>query len=251
MTSPASRRLLLFGKIPAAGRTKTRLAPLLGAEGAAALYRAFLDDAVAMALRVGGVSVELWLEPPAPGEPGPGRRSALPAGPPGGPGAAGSGGEAARLSRRYGGIPVRWQEGEGLGARLATAFDRAFREGAERTMAVGSDHPTLPARLLEEGFEGLARAELVLGPSRDGGYYAIGLSRPAWPRASALFRGIPWSTGEVAARTRARASELGLRAVELAEWYDVDDPEDLELLKRDVSPGSRTARILARLGEES
>lgn len=222
MTSRASRRLLLFGKIPAPGRVKTRLAPLLGAAGAAALYRAFLDDAVAMALRVGGASVELWLEPPAPGE-------------------------TERLARRYGGIPVRWQRGQELGARLAAAFDGAFREGVERAVAVGSDHPTLPVRFLEEAFEGLAAAELVLGPSRDGGYYAIGLPRRAWPRASALFRAIPWSTAEVEARTRARAAELGLRAAELPGWYDVDGPEDLELLKRDVRPGSRTARVLARL----
>jgi len=41
------RRLILFAKVPEPGRAKTRLAPRLGEEGAARLYQAFLDDAIA------------------------------------------------------------------------------------------------------------------------------------------------------------------------------------------------------------
>ncbi|MEK6712515.1 MAG: hypothetical protein AABZ64_18255, partial [Nitrospinota bacterium] len=41
--------LILFARPPRPGRVKTRLAPALGAEGAAGLYRAFLLDAARLA----------------------------------------------------------------------------------------------------------------------------------------------------------------------------------------------------------
>ena len=114
-------------------------------------------------------------------------------------------------------------------------------------MILGSDHPTLPAAYLEAGFAALTRAHLVLGPSRDGGYYAIGLDRRAWPRAERLFQEIPWSTDRVLETTRERAVELDLSYLELPIWYDVDEPQELERLIEDVRDGSHTARALARL----
>lgn len=220
----ASRRLLLFGKVPAPGGAKTRLAPLFGPAAAARLYEAFLEDTAARVGAVAGAEAELWLEPAG----APGREA----------------GE--RLGRRLG-LAVRWQEGEGLGERLGAAFARAFEEGAGAAVAVGSDHPTLPPSRLEEALDALETADVVVGPSEDGGYYALGLRRAAWPRAAELFRGVPWSTSDVLERTRQAIASLGLAARELEEWYDVDEPEDLERLARDLEGGSRTAAALARL----
>lgn len=219
-----SRRLLLFGKVPVPGRAKTRLARLLGSGRAARLYEAFLEDTAVRVRAVAGAEAELWLEPAG----APGREA----------------GE--RLGRRLG-LGVRWQEGEGLGERLRAAFAQAFDEGAEAAVAVGSDHPTLPLSRLPEAFAALETADVVLGPSEDGGYYALGLRRAAWPRAAELFRGVPWSTPHVLERTRRAIASLGLSARELEEWYDVDEPEDLGRLARDLEDGSRTAAVLARL----
>lgn len=225
-----ARRLLVFGKLPAAGRVKTRLAPALGAEGAAALYAAFLEDTAASARRVDGAEVQLWLEAPGGGE----GRDGL------------EGREAGRRLARRLGLGLRWQRGEELGERLRRAFARAFAEGADSAVAVGSDHPTLPPARIEAAFRALTTAEVAIGPSEDGGYYLIGLSRPAWPRAAELFRRIPWSTPRVLARTRAAVARLGLSTRELAPWYDVDVPRDLARLRRDLSLDSRTAAALAR-----
>ena len=64
-----------------------------------------------------------------------------------------------------------------------------------------------------------------------------------------LFADIAWSTGEVAAATRARAAALGLEVVVLPTWYDVDDAASLARLLAEAggdmpSPGtcSRTPR---------
>lgn len=220
---PVRRLLMLFGKLPVPGEAKTRLSPRLGAEGAAELYRAFLDDTVRLARGLHDVELELWV-PAAPGaEP--------------------------YFRRRYPDLALRWQAKGDLGVRLTAAFEAAFRRGAGAAVALGSDHPTLPGAYLESAFERLERQELVLGPSEDGGYYAVGLRRPAWPRAARLFEGIPWSTDQVLSRTRTRAEELELHAAALPAWYDVDEPEHLKRLSSDVVEGSRTAGALERLLE--
>ena len=221
------RRVLLFGKVPRPGRTKTRLAPALGEEGAARLYRAFLDDTVRLAGRSVAEEVELWLA----GRP------------------AGSDGTA--VTDRHAGLRVRRQVGDGLGERLRGAFAAAFDEGVDLAAVLGTDHPTLPPARIDEAFASLAAAEAVLGPTRDGGYYLLALRREAWPRAAALFREIPWSTREVAAVTRRRAREAGVEIRSLATWYDVDEPAELERLREDVDPATATARALTRLDAAS
>lgn len=216
-----ARRLVVFGKVPEPGGTKTRLEPALGAEAAAELYRAFLDDTVETARSVPAAR-ELWV----PRHPEAERR----------------------LGERYPGLRLRWQAAGDLGDRLEAAFTAAFGEGAGRTVVVGSDHPTLPGRYLERAFADLGDADVALGPTTDGGYYAIGVRREAWPAAAALFRDVPWSTPRVLATTRGRAEGAGLTVSELPEWYDVDEPRELDRLARDVGEGSATARVLGRLG---
>lgn len=215
---------MLFGKVPEAGRVKTRLTPALGPAGAAELYQAFLDDLVRRT-RVLDPGRELWVPVRA--------------------------GAEERLTRRYGDLRIRWQEGGDLGERLRRAFGAAFAEGAARVLVVGSDHPTLPMTYLSEAFDRLTSDPAVVGPSRDGGYYAIGFRRDSWPRAAALFRGIPWSTPRVLRATRRRARGRALRLSELREWYDVDEPGDLDRLRRDVEEGTATARVLERLEREA
>lgn len=214
MSRRPRERLLVFGRLPEPGHAKTRLAPLIGEEAAAGLYAAFLDDAVA--LGTGLASRELWVPDR------PGARN--------------------ELEHRYPDVRVRLQPPGDLGIRLETAFADAFREGIDYAVALGTDHPTLPADYLRRAFRALRGAHLVLGPTRDGGYYAIGLRRHAWPGAAELFRGAPWSEPDLLAWTRSRAAELDLCHVELPAWYDVDRPEDLERMETDLEEGAATTR---------
>jgi glycosyltransferase A (GT-A) superfamily protein (DUF2064 family) len=75
----------------------------------------------------------------------------------------------------------------------------------------------------EDAFSLLARHDLVLGPSLDGGYYLIGLSRTA----PELFRHIPWSTPDVLACTQTKAHALGLTSALLPRQRDVDTIDDV------------------------
>ena len=83
---------------------------------------------------------------------------------------------------------------------MARALARGFGAGCGPVMLRGSDVPDLPAAVVSEAREVLAagRAQVVLGPSPDGGYYLVGLSAPQ----PALFQGPDWSSSTVLRDTR-------------------------------------------------
>ncbi len=214
-------RLMIFGRFPEAGRAKTRLAPALGPQAAADLYRAFLADTVSSARRLPEVHLEFWVEThPA---------------------------AAHWIAGQYADLTLRWQADGGLGDRLRSAFESAFADGVSRAVALGSDHPTLPHVYLRQAFEALHDNDVVVGPTEDGGYYAIGIRRGGWSAAVEVFDDMPWSSPDLMPQTRARLAQLGIRVSELPSWYDVDRPKDLERLRGDVMSGSRTARVLQRI----
>jgi rSAM/selenodomain-associated transferase 1 len=216
------RALLIVGKAPEAGVTKTRLVPPLSADDAAALYRGFLLDCVELGLELGWERVSV-VHPQ-------GATRAL-----------------ANL------LPAQTclleQPGQGLADALSHAFKIHLADGFRQVVLIGSDNPTLPASLVQQACAALDTHDLSIGPSIDGGYYLIGL------RASHLgvFDAIDWSTPRVYDQTLAQAHRLGLSVHATPEWYDVDEPADLERLQRELAVGldgvaTHTRRVLERLG---
>src|SRR5262245_7831705 len=108
-------------------------------------------------------------------------------------------------------IRIAPQQGEDLGARmeaaLASLLDdgaRAARGGARpaidsrseraspRALLLGSDSPSLSAERVRTGLRALDRADVVLGPATDGGFWSIGVTRA--PRG--FLTGLPWSASD-------------------------------------------------------
>jgi rSAM/selenodomain-associated transferase 1 len=211
MTSPA---VIVMCKAPRAGEAKTRLAAVLSDAGAAALAACFFVDACACALAAADELVVAYA--PADG------RAPL---------------EELLRGRDAGGHVARvlWlaQRGRDLGERLTSAVARAFDAGLGPVAVLGTDSPTLPPAYVARALFALAReeADAALGPAADGGYYLVGLARPA----PELFRRVEWSTPRAYAQTAANAARLGLRLLELPPWYDVDTPADLERLRAELS----------------
>ena len=230
MRGPA--RLVLFARAPRAGAVKTRLAPLLTEQGAARLYHAFLEDAARAYLEPEAWEAVLAADPDA---------------------------EDPDFIRLFGAPWRRQNQGSGdLGTRLVCAFEQEFSRGAARVLAVGSDHPALRRRLVEEAFESLARgSQVVVVPAEDGGYCAIGLTPGASLRE--VFRDIPWSSSSVLEVTLERTRSAGLHLEVLAPAYDVDRPEDIGRLRQDLALRDplapdyprATARVLASLSKDS
>jgi rSAM/selenodomain-associated transferase 1 len=213
------RALLIVGKPPEPGQTKTRLVPPLSAEDAAALYRGFLLDCVALGLDLGWEQVTV-VHPTA-------GRQAL----------------AALLPAQ---VRLLEQRGQGLADALPYAFATHLAEGFSRVVLIGSDNPTLPPGLIERACVALDAHDVCIGPSVDGGYYLIGLREPHL----GVFDTIEWSTSRVYGQTLARAERLGLRVHRLPAWYDVDEPPDLERLERELATSADTVAPYTRAALE-
>jgi 5-methylthioribose kinase len=203
--------VILMLKAPVAGAVKTRLAATLGAAEAVVIYRGLVERQV-RALPAGWPAT-VHYDPPGAGA---WMRRWL------GPLRAGRTG--LRFSSQCAGD---------LGQRLTLAFAREFARGAEAVVAVGGDCPGLDAAGLRAAAVALRTADAVLGPAADGGYYLLGLRRPA----PSLFVGVDWSTPKVLVQTCARLRAAGLTWAELTVREDIDD-------------AAGWARWLARRGKE-
>jgi uncharacterized protein len=194
------RTLGLFAKQPVPGQVKTRLAEVTSPEWACRVYEAFLLDTLDR-LHSFALRRVIAFDPP----------------------------EASTYFEQVaaGRFELTPQHPGDLGARLRGFFDKEFRSGARAVVAVGADSPSLPTALIAQAFAELARADVVLGPATDGGYYLIGCGT----QTPALFDGIDWGTEWVLEQTCARIHRSGARLALLAPWYDVDTLADWQTLR--------------------
>ena len=109
-----------------------------------------------------------------------------------------------------------------LGDRLIAAL-----AGPGRLLVLGTDCPLLEPDWLTAALE--SPADVVLGPSDDGGYWMLTHNAPC----PALFTGIPWSTAAVAETTMQAAASLSLTLALAPTAYDIDEPADLYRLLAD------------------
>jgi hypothetical protein len=126
------------------------------------------------------------------------------------------------------------QRGEDLGERMRLAMNAEFDMGAASVVLIGSDLPTLPPERLGDAGEMLGSgADIVVGPTDDGGFCLVAARAPLPP---ALFAGIEWSTATVFERFVANAHGCALTAGVLPGCWDVDAPEDLSRVLADPRP---------------
>jgi rSAM/selenodomain-associated transferase 1 len=111
-----------------------------------------------------------------------------------------------------------------LGDRINSAFEWGFQSGYGEICLIGSDCHELTPEIIMQGFEELGARDAVLGPSRDGGYYLLGLKQIH----STLFQGKQWGTDTVARETLADFKSLGLSSSLLRPLNDIDVEEDLD-----------------------
>ena len=63
------------------------------------------------------------------------------------------------------------------GDRMSDVFTRAFAEGKQRVIIIGTDCIDLESYMIKEAFAVLENNDVVLGPSKTGGYYLLGMSK--------------------------------------------------------------------------
>jgi len=190
--------IAVLSKAP--GSVKTRLRPVLGAEGSAALHTRLIARTLETALAAGTGPVTVWA---ASDKTHPALRS---------------------IVLRPGLTLARQPEGD-LGRRMQVALTSACP-----ALVIGTDCPALTPDHLRDAAQALrSGVDVVLIPVDDGGYALIGARNPH-PQ---LFTDMAWGTATIMADTRRRIMDLGLSWRELEQLWDVDVPADLERLRRE------------------
>jgi len=204
--SALSTALVVFAKAPIPGQVKTRLCPPLTPDEAATLHGSFVLDMLERT-KTATTQFKLPLD----------RYLAC---------APSSTHVFFKIMEERQGVKLIDQVGDDLGGRMTQAFDVLFSRGYHRVVIVGTDVPTLPLDYFKQALAQLETHDLVLGPALDGGYYLIGLRKPA----PDLFADIPWSTDRVLTLTQEKAHGLRLTTATIPPWRDVDTIEDLAAL---------------------
>ena len=201
--------IALMAKAPVAGAAKTRLAPALGAAGAAALAERLLDHAVAQATAAAAPTgrVTLWVTPDL-------HHPAF------------------ERARRQHGVTLALQGTGDLGARMAQVFALA----AEPLLLMGTDAPALTTAVLRQAASALQTHGVVFVPALDGGYALVGLRQPTPALLQALFADMTWSHAQVMTTTRARLAAARVPHTELPAVADIDEPADLVHLPPGLLP---------------
>lgn len=209
--------IIVFAKAPVPGLAKTRLAPALGAEGAAALAERMLHHTLAQAAAADIGPVELCAAPDA-------THPAL------------------RTAAAQHGASLGEQGTGDLGLRMHRAFARSLMSHG-RALLIGTDAPSLGATVLRQAARALENHDAVFVPALDGGYALVGQRRadPRW------FSDMSWSHARVMEQTRDRLRAAGVRWAELAPVADIDEPSDLAHLPQ----GWRDALFLSQTPREA
>lgn len=125
-------------------------------------------------------------------------------------------------------LVVLRQTGGSFNERFEAAVRQTFDEGYDHIVILGSDTPELGAAHIEQAFAQLARgahprAQAVLGPATDGGYYILGLS--SFSRAP--FVDISLGGPHVAIDTVTALEQAGFAVSLLVPLPDIDDLTDV------------------------
>ncbi len=135
------------------------------------------------------------------------------------------------------------QKGEGIGAKMANAFENVFNKGYQDCVLVGADIPELKSHHFEEAFSALQNADVVFGGTLDGGYCLIAMKK----LIKEAFFSILYNTGEVLADTIKNIQSANYQTDIIFELNDIDTPKDVRELRERICnchSKSRTANYL-------
>ena len=205
--------LVLFAKAPIAGKAKTRLQPEITPENSARLQEAMIKDSISLMSEINNVEKIIYFLP---------------------------------IQKKYvfekfiDGLPfhLNCQNGIDLGKKMENSFHDLFNKGFFRVVVIGTDSPALPKEYISKAFIDLNNADLVIGPSIDGGYYLIGFKEKVLP----VFSPVEWGSNKVLLQTEELIKKHNLKLSLLPIHYDIDTIEDLRYLKTHL-------KLLSRSGE--
>lgn len=87
------------------------------------------------------------------------------------------------------------QIGTTFGERFSNAIETIFNKGFQNVITIGNDTPHLKTKHLIDTAHQLEKNDLVLGPSKDGGFYLMGIKKEHFNKET--FLKLPWQTSKL------------------------------------------------------
>jgi rSAM/selenodomain-associated transferase 1 len=190
--------LILFAKVPIAGKVKTRLQSHLSPQQCAEVAKILLEESLKKATQAWRGQVILSVAQVGDDDL--------------------SHPFIQQLQAKYD-CKLTVQPDGDLGQRMAETF--ALMDSP--CVIMGCDVPHLDSAILNKAYQSLQQGESIIGPSEDGGYYLIGLQECR----RSLFEGIKWGGETVFSETLRRAKKDQLNIELLEQTYDIDQWHDL------------------------
>ncbi len=204
--------IIIFTRIPVPGKTKTRLMPCYTPLECAKLHGYFLKDIMSECRKV-KKDIFVYYDPD---------------------------GNVEVLKKILGQEPVYCEQvGDNLGIRMDRAMQEVLQKGYEKCVLIGTDVPELEEKQLSKSFKELDECDVVLGPTKDGGYYLIGAKTPI-PEA---FEKIEYGNDGVAAATKLKLEQAGYQVAFADTLSDIDTPEDVREYSK-LNRGNKTGNYL-------
>lgn len=183
--------IIIFIKNPVAGQAKTRLAAEVGDAKAMEIYKSLLAYTRTVSLMVNAdrylyysydIMDDEWEEPA---------------------------------------FIKKLQSGKDLGERMSMAFKEVLSTH-EKVLIIGSDCPEINLMTISDAYRELDRHDHVIGPSKDGGYYLLGMKT----YNPEVFTHIDWSTDAVCEQTIQKINQSNKTYGLIKTLSDVDYKED-------------------------
>lgn len=150
------KAIIIFSRIPVPGQTKTRLMSYYSGKECAKIHQTFIDRIMKVVETV-DADILVTYTPDCAME---------------------------KLIEVFGSQVVEFfpQVEKNLGLRMHHAFLQAFERGYDQVLLMGTDVPDIRKEILEDAFlklhEDGENVDIVINPTRDGGYYLIGMKEP-------------------------------------------------------------------------
>lgn len=118
------------------------------------------------------------------------------------------------------------QKGSTFGERFSSSIQSIFNLGFDNVITIGNDSPNLKASQILRASEHLEKKDFVLGPSKDGGFYLMGIHRSQFNAQK--FKNLPWQTNKTASALLALVKESNTKVFTLVTLTDLDCISDLK-----------------------